>query len=60
VKRQIVKVINESPLVHDSPNDLSNWVERMARFGKRIRALADGNGGLGSLLTISPAISMRQ
>lgn len=61
VKEKIQQVILDSPLVDDPPKDISKWTRMFLKFGERMRAVAEGNGGLGALIVIpSPLLSLRQ
>jgi hypothetical protein len=61
VKEKIQQVILDLPLVDDSPKDISKWTGMFLKFGQRIRAIAEDNGGLEALIVIlSSLLSLRQ
>jgi hypothetical protein len=61
VREKIEQVIFDSPLVKDSPEDVSKWTKIFLKFGERMKAIAEGNGGLGALIVIpSSLLTLRQ
>jgi hypothetical protein len=61
VDKDIGQVIFNSSLVHDSLEDVSRWTNTFLKFGERMKAIADHNGGLGALVVIpSSLLTIRQ
>ncbi|MCJ1258726.1 hypothetical protein MMC24_006559 [Lignoscripta atroalba] len=56
VKEKIVQVISDSPTVNDSLEDVVKWIELYLKFGERMKAIAEGNEGLGALIVIPPSL----
>jgi hypothetical protein len=61
VREKIEQVIFDSPLVDDSLEAISKWTKMFLKFGERMKAIAEGNGGLGALIVIpSSLLTLRQ
>ncbi|KAL9124450.1 MAG: hypothetical protein Q9217_006213 [Psora testacea] len=61
VKTEIEQVIFDSPLIDDPLDEISKWIRVFLKFGERMKAIAEGNGGLGALFVLpSSLLSMRQ
>ena len=61
VKELIAQIIFDSSVVNDSLEEVVKWVELYVKFGQRMKAIADRNGGLGALIVIpSWLLSLRQ
>ena len=61
IKESIAQIIFDSSIVNDSLEEIMRWVELYVKFGQRMKAIADRNGGLGALIVIpSWLLSLRQ